>query len=245
MMRRPRAGMTLIEVLISVSLVSLLSLGIMFALRVGLSALDKANRKLMENRRVAGTQRILQQQLAGFMPVIAEFALNPESPGVKIPFFQGRAQSMRFVSSYSLQQAARGMPQILEFQVIPREDGRGVRLVVNETVYTGPRSAGIFCLGPGPDPELGAVTQRFRPINIGPQSFVIADRLAFCRFSYLEPLPGPEREQWRPGWILPKWPEGIRIEMAPLDQDASRLKPVTITSAVHVNRYPIFEYGDY
>jgi prepilin-type N-terminal cleavage/methylation domain-containing protein len=245
-MRRPRAGVTLIEVLIAVSLLSLLSVGILLALRVGMSALEKANRKLMDNRRIAGAQRILQQQLAGFIPVIALFAPAPDVPGVKIPFFEGRAQSMRFVSSYSLGEAARGMPQILEFRVIPAEqEGGGVRLVVNEIAYTGPRSAGAFCLGPGSDPELGVVTQRFVPILTGPRSFVIADHLAFCRFSYLGSLPGAQMEDWGPAWIIAaKWPSGIRIEMASIKTDAGSLKPVTITAPVRVDRYPVFDYGD-
>jgi prepilin-type N-terminal cleavage/methylation domain-containing protein len=245
-MKRSRSGVTLIEVLIAVSLLSLLSLGILLALRVGMSALDKANRKLMDNRRVAGAERILQQQLAGFIPVIAVFAPSPDAPGMKIPFFEGRAQSMRFVSSYSLGEAARGLPQILEFQVIPGEEDRGVRLIVNEIVYTGPRSAGVFCLGPGPDPELDIVTQRFLPIATGPRSFVLADRLAYCRFRYLQRLPGGALlEEWRPTWVLPdKWPLGIRIEMASLETDLGSLKPVTVTAAVHVDRYPIFAYAD-
>jgi general secretion pathway protein J len=245
-MKRLRSGVTLIEVLIAISLLSLLSLGILMALRVGMSALDKANRKLMDNRRVAGVERILQQQLAGFIPVVALFAPAPDAAGMKIPFFEGRAQSMRFVSGYSLGDAARGLPQILEFQVIQGEEGRGVRLVVNENVYTGPRSAGAFCLGPGVDPELGVATQRFLPISIGPRSFVLADRLAYCRFSYLERLPaGILLEHWRPNWILPdKWPLGIRIEMASLETDPASLKPVTVTAAVRVDRYPIFAYAD-
>src|SRR5207302_731762 len=120
-----------------------------------------ANRKLMDNRREAGAQRILEQQLAGFIPVIALAGQSPDDNGAPVPFFEGRAQSMRFVSSYSLGEAWRGLPQILEFQVIPGAQGQGVRLVVNEHVYTGPRSAGFFCLGPGPDPEAGGVsTQR-------------------------------------------------------------------------------------
>ena len=52
--------------------------------------------------------------------------------------FQGDPQTMRFVSSYSLTEAARGLPRLLEYQVIPGEDGNSVRLVVNEIVYTGP-----------------------------------------------------------------------------------------------------------
>lgn len=243
-MKRGRAGVTLMEVLIAVSLVGILSVGILVALRVGLNALDKANNRLMSNRRVAGAERILQQELAGFIPVIAIHAPSPDAPGIRIPFFEGRAQSMRLVSSYSLEQAARGLPQILEFQVIPAEENRGVRLVVNETVYSGPRSAGAFCLGPGPDPELGVVAQRFLPIVAGPRSFVLADRLAYCHFSYLEPVIGPQIEQWRPNWIAVKWPLAIRIEMASLDPDLARLKPVTVTAAVHVDRDPEREYAD-
>jgi len=244
-MKRSRAGMTLIEVLIAISLLSFLSLAIMLALRIGLNALEKANRKLMDDRRIAGAQRILEAQLAGFMPVVALFAPSPDAPGQKIPFFEGRVQSMRFVSSYSLGEASRGMPQILEFQVIPGEEGRGVRLVVNENIYTGPRSAGRFSRGPGTDPQLGVLTQLFLPISVGPQSFVLADRLAYCRFSYLGMLPGMLVEQWKPAWVpVDHWPMAIRIEMASLDSDPGTLKPLTVTSPVHVDRFPIYDYED-
>ncbi len=243
-MRRCRAGVTLIEVLIAVALLSVLSLGMLFALRIGLSALEKANHRLMDNRRIAGTQRILEQEIAGFMPAVAIVG-PPDAAGVKIPFFEGRAQAMRFVSSYSLGEASRGLPQVLEYQVIPGDAGRGVRLVVNENPYTGPRSAGVFSLGTGPDPELGVVTQRFVPITVGPRSFVLADRLAYCRFSYLGIVPGMQGERWQPGWIpVNQWPLGIRIEMASLDRDPASLKPLTVTAPVHVDRFPIFEYAD-
>jgi len=244
-MKRTRAGVTLIEVMVAVSLLSFLSLGIMFALRIGLNALDKANRKLMDDRRIAGAQRILEAQLAGFMPVIGQFTLSPDAPGQKFPFFEGRAQSMRFVSSYSLGEAARGLPQILEFQVIPGEEGRGVRLVVNENIYAGPRSAGRFSLGPGADPELGVPTMRYLPISVGPGSFVLADRLAYCRFAYYGTQVGSPLEQWSSAWIPPdKWPMAIRIEMASLDTNPGTLKPLTISAPVHVDRFPIYDYTD-
>ena len=143
---------------------------------------------------------------------------------------------MRFVSSYSLQEAARGLPRILELQVIPGEGGRGVRLVVNELLYSGPISAGFFCLGPGSDGF------HFRAIEIGPRSFVLADRLAMCRFSYQDKLPGPADPKWTVLWTQPRWPAAIRVEMAPLDDDISRLRPLTVTAQIHVNRLP---YADY
>ena len=235
---RSNAGLTLLEVVIAVSLLSLLMVGVMTSLRLGLSALSRTNTQLMDNRRVAGTQRILEQQLQGFMPVIALYPPAPGAPpSTKMPFFQGEPQSMRFVSSYSLQESARGLPRILEFQVIPGKDSEGVRLVVNENLYTGPASAGFFVLGK-------ADRFLFRPIAAGPQSFVLADRLAFCRFTYQETPPAPAPVKWTPSWVLPRWPGAIRIEMGSLDEESFRLRPMSVTAQIHVNRYTIFEYVD-
>src|ERR687889_557920 len=69
--RRSERGLTLIEVLIAVTLVSLLSVGILFAIRVGLNAMGRSNARLNENRRVAGAYRVLVQQIEGLIPVIA------------------------------------------------------------------------------------------------------------------------------------------------------------------------------
>jgi len=234
---RPTAGVTLLEVVIAVSLLSLLTVGVTTALRLGLGALSKTNARLMANRRVTGSQQVLQQQLEGFMPVIALYGGGPDQrPNAKMPFFQGEPQSMRFVSSYSLQEGARGFPRILEFQVIPGQNGKGVRLVVNENLYTGPASAGFFCLG-----RVGDSFQ-FRPIEAGPRSFVLADQLAFCRFSYQAERPAPI--EWTALWILPKWPAAIRIEMGPLGDEIFRLRPVSVTARIHVNRPPVFDYVD-
>ena len=59
---------------------------------------------------------------------------------------------MRLVSTFSLQQAWRGQPQILELFVIPGEDGNGVRLVVNEIPYAGPSGGRSAVPGDGARP---------------------------------------------------------------------------------------------
>ena len=240
-----QAGLTLLEVVIAVTPVSILSLGILMAMRVALDALQKANAKLMDNRRVSGAQRVLEQQIAGFMPVKTTCAGSQDAAPADIVFFQGSAESMRMVSTYSLQEAWRGQPRILEFQVIPGEEGEGVRLVVNEIPYTSPLEPGQLCIGMVPDAMLGVNVPRFRPIQVGPQSFVLGDKLAWCRFSYLEPAKAPKVERWRPDWVLPRWPIGVRVEMAPLIDNPSRLRPLTITAAVRFNRAPDITYIDF
>ena len=131
--RQRQSGVTLLELLIAVTLVSLLSVGILYAMRVGLLALEKTNNRLQANRRVVGVERVIEQQIGGLMPVPVQCMAAPDQPpGPAFGFFQGEEQTMRFVSSYSLNEASRGYPQALEYAVIPAADGRGVRLIVNE-----------------------------------------------------------------------------------------------------------------
>lgn len=246
MTHRPRnSGVTLLELLIAVTLLSLLVAGILTAMRVGLTAMQRTNARVMANRKALGAQRILEQQMTGFMPVIAECnAAGGPAPYQKVPFFQGETQTMRFVSSYSLSEASRGAPHILEFQIIPGEDNQGVRLVVNEHLYTGSLGAGSFCTGIANDPVLSAAVTQFTPVQTGPGSFVLADKLASCRFLYREIMPPPILERWLVRWIQPFWPSAIRIEMVALNPDPSKIGPTTLTIPLFVNRYPQGVYLD-
>jgi prepilin-type N-terminal cleavage/methylation domain-containing protein len=244
MKRSRQSGMTLLEVMIAVTLFAILSVGILMALRVGLNSMARADDRLMSSRRAAYAVRILESQINGFMPEWSVFQLTPDSQRQSMPFFQGEAVNMRFVSSYSLQDASRGLPQILEFHVIPGADNRGVRLVVNERLYTGPASAGALCLGYLTDPVANVRIPLFRPIQTGSGSFVLADKLAYCRFLFETPQIANIPPGWTDHWVLPQWPLAIRIEMAPLDPDPARLQPMTVTSALHVNKILGLDYVD-
>ena len=223
------------ELLISVTLLSLLSVGLLFALRIGLNAYSKTQGRLMDNRRVAGAQKILEEELEGLVPVVALCNAGGAGGGVKAPFFQGQPDTMRLVSTFSLQGAWRGQPQILELFVIPGANGRGVRLVVNEIPYAGPVSAGRFCMG----------LNKYLMASPSPKSFVLADQLAFCRFSYLDQVPdGSKPAQWYALFAGLNWPKAVRVEMAPLDPDPGRLQPISMTAPIRIHRAPEVIYDD-
>ena len=235
------------EVLIAVTLLALLSAGMLTAMRVGLSALGKTNTKLMDNRRIAGAQRILEQEIEGFLPaptICTSEAPVPAAP-LRIGFFQGEPEAMRFISTFSLAGGWRGQPQILEFAVIPGEDGKGKRLIVNEIPYS-PHAAMKFCVGQYMDPVFNMLLPRFRPIEPTPRSFVLADKLAFCRFYFLEPanLPTAPKDTWRPRWLLARWPLAIRVDMAPLEPNAARLQPISVTMPLRIERSLEIQYVD-
>jgi general secretion pathway protein J len=229
--------MTLIEVLIAVTLVALLSAGMLFAIRVGLGSMEGAQRAIAASRRALGAQRILEQQVAGFLPVIARCGSAAGEQGVPTPFFQGEPTVLRFASRYSLTEGGRGMPRILEYFVARGEEG--LRLLVNEFPYNGPLAAGFHCLPPQPEPESGAILPLFRPPQPSPASFVLADRLAFCRFLYQEQIPDPPFERWLPRWLKgDAWPRAIRIEMGPLGVDPGRVQTVPFTASLRITRPP-------
>jgi len=235
----PEAGVTLIEILIAVSLLSLLSVGILIAMRLGFNTLDKVNSRLLTDRRVSYARRILESEVAGFTYTTAIW--HPGTPTNRVaPFTQWESRTMRFVTSYSLQDSWRGRPQIMALQVIPGAEGQGVRLIVNETPYTDSAQAGTM-ISSFDDEGIA----HFEPVLAGPQSFVLADRLEYCRFSYLVPITEPPYQAWQPEWITRnRLPMGVRIEMAPLDNNPSGLHPSTIVVPLRVDRTPGTVYAD-
>lgn len=244
---RSDAGFTLVEVLIASTLLMALTTGILLALRVGINAMDHADARLMHNRRVMAVERILEAQVSDIVPAMTTCQpKNNEDPGQSIAFFQGDAQTMRFITSYSLNDSSRGLPQLLEYQVIPGEHGEGVRLVVNENLYSGPLSARAFCSGTRVDDSTGATLPVFVPVHIGPGSFVIADKLSACHFEYLQPDKDLVKNPsiWVPHWTRPVLPDAIRVVMGPLDPEASQLPLLTLTVPISVNRDPSVAYAN-
>jgi prepilin-type N-terminal cleavage/methylation domain-containing protein len=243
-MRRNERGVTLLELLIAVSLMSLLSLGVLYSMRVGMDAMAKTNDRFQKNRRVLGVEKALSAQIAGLMPVTVECLGGGGAPGGKAVMFQGDPQAMRFVSSYSLQEGARGYPKLLEFMVIPGDKGVGVRLIVNEMPYSGPFSLRGACIGTQPDPMTGQAAGLFIPIVPRPDSFILADKLAGVRFLYRDELPPPLFEKWTMKWLQNKLPTAVRMELIPLEPSVANLQVTTTTIPIRVTANPMLNYAD-
>jgi prepilin-type N-terminal cleavage/methylation domain-containing protein len=240
MTRRPRAqsGMTLLEVVISITLVSLLSLGLLYAMSTGLGAMASVNRRIEAGRRAVGAERIMQMQFSGFLPVMARCGAAAGATPAPTPFFQGEPAVLRFVTTYSLFEGARGNAHIVEYFLSGRPEG-GLRLLVNEIPYRGPVGAGLFCGPPAsPGPGLPPLPL-FAPPQPTPVSFVLADQLRAAQFSYLSEMPEPVREQWLPRWVkAAELPRAIRIDMIALDPQSARLPSVAFVAPIRVTRPP-------
>jgi prepilin-type N-terminal cleavage/methylation domain-containing protein len=226
-MHRER-GVTLIELMIAITLVAALSVGMLMAMRTSMITLEKTDSRLQLNRRVMSAEQILSREISGVMPVLGD-CLNASGGVARLPIFNGTGQTLHLVSTYALAEGSRGSPRILELQVIPAQIG-GFRLIVNEHLYSGPLSTATFCVSPA---------------EANPQSFVLADRLVFCRFSYHEiNLDSPQAGDWIPVWNKPNLPSAVRIEMGRLPGDPSGLPAGPVTIPIHITRNVGAPYDD-
>jgi prepilin-type N-terminal cleavage/methylation domain-containing protein len=225
--RRCQKGFTLIELMISITLVAALATGMMMAMRTSLLSMEKINSRLQFNRRVMGMEHILTRQIGGVMPVTSDCG------DARVPIFNGTPTALRLVTSYSMAEGARGYPQFDEFQVVQNE---GVlRLIVTEHRYTGPSSTSPFCGG-------GLIAA---PAGVAPLAYVVADRLASCTFTYREQIPDqPPSSNWLGSWDRQDLPAAVKIEMTPLDSSAALLPVMNVTVPIHINRQVRNSYED-
>ncbi len=203
--RKSQAGMTLIELLIAVTLFGAISVGMGMVLNIAFTSMNKIDSKVDFNRRILASQRTLDQILQGLIPVVAPCG------GFKVGF-QGTNLGTRFVSSHSLTEGSRGRPQIVELFADQSPNG-GLRLLLNERPYLGKYSLSVAC------------GQPFRAL---PTSFILADRLAVCDFTYKRVDFDSGTQAWLVRWAFPEWPYGIQIAMAPNTMKPNQIQPTPV-----------------
>ena len=225
-----QSGMTLIEVLVAVTLLGLLSVGLVTSFQVAASSWQSTRERLTLDHRIATANQILQSSLAGMIPLKGE-APDAGSQRRRFLFFQGESQSMRFVTSHSVLEGARGGLNVVELQIV--DSPRGRRVLLNQSSYQGPLGLARYIDGFYRDPELRGTRPLFRPIVPYATSLIIIDELEDCNFRYLEEPVGIEPPTtWVPVWQdLLKLPKAVAINVMP-KLDGVRLRPVSIAVPV-------------
>jgi prepilin-type N-terminal cleavage/methylation domain-containing protein len=218
-------GVTLLELIIAISLVALISGGMLTAMRTSLLTNEKVTARLRSNREHMNLRQMIARQLGGAMPVMAPCA-SSTGGGNDVSFFRGTPQMLRFVSSFSMAEGSRGYPQIVEYQVAPAAGG-GFRLIVNEHPYTGPASAAPFCMD-----------GNIAPVAVSESSVVAADRLSRCQFYFQQPVQQIAFGdlQWVGDWNQPTLPRAVRIEMVPADGVPALLPPLDVIVNLRTDR---------
>jgi hypothetical protein len=197
---------TLVELMIAITLVAAIVAGLLFAMRTSLLAYQKLNGRLEDDTRAMRIEQALERQISGLVPLVRD------CPGIK-----GDEQSLRFVSAYSLAEGSRGYLRVVEYVVAPDLSGSGVRLMMNERLYSGRCS---------PDPP-----------RMDGESIEAAGKLKYCRIGYREFFPDNMMAgNWVALWDRRTLPGAVRIEMTPMDVSVTRLPMLTVNVPIRITR---------
>jgi general secretion pathway protein J len=93
--RFDRAGFTLIEVILAVSILAVVVLLATAALRVGLRAWEAGQRRVDAQQESRALVELLSEALAGAFPYQGRLGQNPE----RVMLFEGEAEEVRFVTN--------------------------------------------------------------------------------------------------------------------------------------------------
>ena len=109
--RQSRAGMTLIELLIAVTLFGAISASMGVVLNIAFTSMNKIDAKVDFNRRVIASQRTLDQILQGLIPMVVPCGGRPIG-------IAANPASATFLSSHSLGGGSRGRPSTRSASVV-------------------------------------------------------------------------------------------------------------------------------
>ena len=240
------AGMTLIEVLVAVGLMSMLTVGLLTSLQIGATSWSTTNDVLVLDRRVANADMLLRSLVASIVPINTQTLPGSEIPSAKTSFFQGEAHSMRFMSSHSISFGSRGKLQLTELQVDPHQGT--LRLLLNQFDYQGSHMLGQLVTGRVPVEGVPGGRLVFQPIMPLPTTLIVVDQLTSCTFSYLSRKhPSDEPPMWVRIWNeRDALPAAVRIELEPSTEPdyQSRALPISVTTPIfaqHVEELSEFE----
>ena len=226
-----QAGFTLIELMISITLVAAISAGLLTTMRNGLLTLERTQQRLEENRRALGIQDLIRRQIGGAMPVKGSCGADEQIASRDI--FRGNSSALLLVSNESMAEGSRGYPRIALYRVAPNANGT-VRLEVFEQLFSGPASTAPWC----------EIDPTILHAPVGPP-FVLLDNLANCRFIFRNVDQNTQfGREWMDLWVQPLLPYAVRIEMEAAPGSTVRMPIGSITIPLHVFRTPGEFYSD-
>lgn len=131
-------GFTLLELTISITLIGLIVLIVVGALRLGYRSVESGEKKIASLERTRASFQVIDSQLQSYIP------LSYEENGETKYYFKGERDSIRFTTNYSIWGGAKGYV-IAAYSVIP-EDGGKQLLYASESVIgiEGQRETKLF-----------------------------------------------------------------------------------------------------
>ncbi len=127
---RRRGGFTLMELLVSLSLIGLVAVFIQLGFRIGISAREKAEAALRDVQRTEAALDLLSRQIGSMVFYVAR--LEHEGAQLGVLLFQSSPQSLSFVAPYSATSGSAAGLRFVQYFVARSKDGESRMLLLNE-----------------------------------------------------------------------------------------------------------------
>jgi len=178
-------GFTLVEVLVSMTLMGLLAVAIQMGFRIGINAWSKADRRLDTLRASQFSLDLLHRQISSMVPYYSQQKVN-ESP-VEVLLFQGTPKAMRFVTNFSAQSRGAGGLRLVEYFVSNSRDKGVSGLLVNERLLPDDASLSRFVFRDIFRGENNAVAVNFFEFRARSDSIYLFQGVDQIQFHYFRP----------------------------------------------------------
>lgn len=125
------SGFTLMELLVSITLMSFVAVAIHSGFRLSLNSWERSEKALQRQRTLHFVLDLISRQVGSIVPYYSRQQL--EGTPVDVLLFHGSAQGVRFVSSFSSEGRAADGLRLVEYFLADSPTGEGKALLINET----------------------------------------------------------------------------------------------------------------
>jgi len=188
LVRRREQGFTLVELLIAMTLFSILMVMLFMGFRIGIQSSDKVTQSIDKSSTLPIVHDFLRAQLAAARPILQD------RPGKAIVWFDGRQDGVEFIGAPPDALSSGGLQRFL---IELTKDRDGGRIVLRYALYQGKQSP--------------AKESYSEPLVL------LADVAAF-QISYFGTDVTARKPQWQDTWHeMAHLPSLIRIRITPVD----------------------------
>ncbi len=183
---RPAGGFTLLELLISLTLMGLVSLGVYSALGFGANALERGTSRSIENQRVRAALALIVRKLKSAYPLMLPV------DGERLVYFFGDEEELRFIASADRPEIG-GLEKVSYF--IKEEDGQ----------------RGLWMRISAPTLPADLVEEREGSLSLEAEVLSDVDELVWEYFGQRQT---EDEEAWHESWNgeeEPKLPQAVRL----------------------------------
>ena len=231
--RTSSRGFTLMELLVSMTLMGFVAVAVLFGFRIGTNAWAKGGENLDRLRTAQSTFDLLNRQI-GSMKAYFSMQKLKEAP-IELLLFEGTSEGMRFVSNFSFTSRSAGGLWLVEYFAMKAKDSEQVQLMLNETRLPPDE---VLAQSVFRDIETGEDNRpvvRFPAFQPRPDSMRLIKDAQEIQFQYFTPLTPQGQAVQTVTTGKDRLPQGVKIAVRWNQSDSRSAKEFSFVVPIHAS----------